>query len=53
MVPSIFMAKFRLAGRKPKASAKPAAAVPCVVLILAGLALVMLFLWFVLKNSVQ
>ena len=47
------MPKFKLAGRKAKRSAKPAGAVPCVVMILAALALVMLFLYFVMKYSSQ
>ena len=45
------MGKFKLAGRKAKPTAKPAAGVPCVILLLVGLALFMLFLYFVMKYS--
>ncbi len=47
------MAKFKPAGKKAKQSAKPAAAVPCVILLIVGFALVMLFLYFVMKYSGQ
>src|SRR5579871_961511 len=47
-----FMAKFKPArGKKGRAGAPPAAALPCVILILVGMALVMLFLYFVLRSS--
>jgi hypothetical protein len=46
------MGKFKPAkGKKGRASARPAAALPCVVLVLAGMVLVMLFLYFVMKNA--
>ena len=47
------MAKFRPVGRKGKQAAKPVGAVPCVILLIAALALVMLFLYFVMKYSAQ
>jgi hypothetical protein len=47
------MAKYKLAGKKAKHTAKPAAAVPCVILLIGGFALIMLFLYFVMKNSGQ
>jgi hypothetical protein len=47
------MAKFKLAGKKAKTAAKPAAAVPCVILLGVGFVLVMLFLYFVMKYSGQ
>jgi hypothetical protein len=45
------MAKFKPVRKKPK---PPAAAggLPCVILVIAGMALFMLFLYFVMKNSV-
>jgi hypothetical protein len=45
------MAKFKLAKGKGRATARPAAALPCVVLILAGMVLLGLFLYYVLKNA--
>jgi hypothetical protein len=46
------MAKFKPARGKRKASSgAPAAALPCVILILVGMVLVMLFLYFVLRSS--
>ena len=45
------MAKFRLAGRRAKKTGAPQAALPCVVLIFVGLAMLGLFMYFVLKSS--
>jgi hypothetical protein len=45
------MAKFRPAGRRAKKTSVPQAGLPCVILVLAGLALLMLFMYFVLKSS--
>ena len=45
------MAKFKPAqGRKAKRAGPPAGAVSCVVLVIGGMLLVMLFLYFVGKN---
>jgi hypothetical protein len=46
------MAKFKpVRGKKGRADARPAAALPCVVLVIIGMALVMLFLYFVMRNA--
>jgi hypothetical protein len=45
------MAKFKPVRAKPKRTAPPAGAVSCVVLILAAMVLVMLFMYFVLRNA--
>lgn len=46
------MAKFKAArGRKKVGSERPPAAVSCVVLILVGMVLVMLFLYEVVKHA--
>jgi hypothetical protein len=45
------MAKFKLAKGKAHATPRPAAALPCVVLILAGMVLLGLFLYWALKNN--
>jgi hypothetical protein len=46
------MAKFKAARGKAKSTrARPPGAVPCVVIIFVGMALVMLFLYYVLKNA--
>lgn len=46
------MAKFKPArGKRKAATGAPAAALPCVILIFAGMVLVMLFLYFVMKNA--
>jgi hypothetical protein len=44
------MAKFKPVRRKSK-TATPAAGLPCVILLLGGLALVMVFLYYVMKYS--
>jgi hypothetical protein len=45
------MAKFKPARGKRKAAGSPPAALPCVILILVGMALIMVFLYFVMKNA--
>ena len=45
------MAKFKPARGKPKRTAPPPGAISCVILILAGMVLVMLFMYFVLRNA--
>ena len=45
------MAKFRpVRGKKPRVTA-PQGALPCVVLVIIGMTLVMLFLYFVMRNA--
>jgi len=46
------MAKFKPArGKKSKAVGPPQGAVSCVVLVIVGMLLVMVFLYFVMKNA--
>jgi hypothetical protein len=45
------MAKFKPARGKRKTSTRPQGAVPCVILLISGIVLVMLFMYFVLKSS--
>jgi hypothetical protein len=46
------MAKFRPAkGKKTRAAGPPQGAVSCVVLVVAGMLLLMLFMYFVMKNA--
>ena len=46
------MAKFKpVRGKKAKAVGPPQGAVTCVVLVIAGMLLVMFFLYFVMKNA--
>ena len=45
------MAKFKPARGKPKRTAPPPGAVSCVILILAGMVLVMLFMYFVMRKA--
>ena len=45
------MAKFKPAKGKAKRTAPPPGAVSCVVLVLAGMILVMLFMYFVMRNA--
>jgi hypothetical protein len=45
------MAKFKLAGRRAKKTGAPPAGLPCVILVIVGIALLMLFMYFVLKSS--
>jgi hypothetical protein len=52
VLPSAFMAKFKAArGRRSSTPARPPAAVSCVVLILVGMVLVMLFMYEVMKHA--
>jgi hypothetical protein len=52
VLPSLFMAKFKAArGRSKAAPGRPPAAVSCVVLVLVGMALVMIFLYEVIKHA--
>jgi len=45
------MAKFKpVRGRKGKAKGPPQGAVSCVVLVVLGMLLVMLFMYFVMRN---
>ena len=46
-----FMAKFKPVRAKPKRTAPPPGAVSCVILVLAGMLLVMLFMYFVMRNA--
>ena len=46
------MAKFKPArGKKQKAAGPPQGALSCVVLVIAGMLLVMLFMYFVMRSS--
>jgi hypothetical protein len=46
------MAKFKAArGRKSSTTARPPAAISCVVLVLVGMVLVMIFLYEVMKHA--
>ena len=46
------MAKFKPArGKKAEGRGPPQGAVSCVVLVIAGMLLVMLFMYFVMKNA--
>ncbi|MGA2144925.1 MAG: hypothetical protein ABSH49_08180 [Bryobacteraceae bacterium] len=45
------MAKFKPARGKKKASPAPPGGLPCVILVIAGIALVMLFLYYVLSHA--
>lgn len=46
------MAKFKPArGKGKRSSAPPAGALSCVILVLVGMVLVMLFLYFVMRNA--
>jgi hypothetical protein len=45
------MAKFKPARGRKSSKPRPAGALPCVIIIFAGMILVMLFLYFVLKNA--
>jgi uncharacterized integral membrane protein len=46
------MGKFRPArGRRSSAARPPQGAMACVVLVIAGMLLVMLFLYFVMRNA--
>ncbi len=45
------MAKFKPVKAKSKSSAAPRGGIPCVILLFSGIALVLFFLYFVLKYS--
>jgi hypothetical protein len=45
------MPKFKPARRGPKKSAVPQAGLPCVILVILGMVMVMLFMYFVMKSS--
>jgi hypothetical protein len=45
------MAKFRPAKGKAKGARAPQGAIPCVILVISGMALVMLFMYFVMRGS--
>jgi hypothetical protein len=45
------MSKYKPVRKKAKAPAGPAAGMPCIVLVIAGFVLVMLFMYFVMKYS--
>jgi len=45
------MAKYKPAKAKSKTSAPPRGGLPCVILLFSGLALVLLFLYFVMKYA--
>jgi hypothetical protein len=46
------MAKFKPArGKKTKSAGPPQGALSCVVLVIAGMLLVMLFMYFVMRSS--
>lgn len=45
------MGKFKPSRGKKGKSARPPAALPCVILVLLGMVLVMLFLYFVMRNA--
>jgi hypothetical protein len=45
------MAKFKLAGRRPKKTGAPPAGLPCVILVIAGLALLGFFMLWVMKSN--
>jgi hypothetical protein len=51
VIPSLFMAKFKAARGKKKAGARPPAALSCVVIILGGIVLLMIFLYEVMKHA--
>ena len=45
------MAKFRPSKGKKTKTAVPQAGLPCVILLILGMLLVMLFLYFVMRNA--
>ena len=51
MILSLLMAKFKAARGRKKVDARPPQAISCVVLILAGMVLVMVFLFEVMKHA--
>jgi hypothetical protein len=51
MLPSLLMAKFKAARGKKKEASRPPAAMSCVILVLVGMVLVMVFLYEVMKHA--
>lgn len=47
------MAKFKPANRKNKSAAAPKGGLPCVILVIGGMVLVMIFLYFVMTGSTK
>lgn len=45
------MGKFKPARGKPKASKTPPGGLPCVILLISGVILVMVFLYLVMRNA--
>jgi hypothetical protein len=45
------MAKFKPVRAKAKRSRTPQGGIPCVIMVIAGMLLVMLFLYFVMRTS--
>jgi hypothetical protein len=45
------MGKFKPARGKAKTAAMPQGGLPCVILVIIGMLLVMLFLYFVMRNA--
>jgi len=46
------MGKFKPSkGKKPKSSAVPPAGLPCVIILIIGMFLIMLFLYFAMRNA--
>ena len=51
MLPSRWMAKFKPAKPKSKGRVPPQGGLPCVILMISGFVLILLFLYFVMKNA--
>jgi hypothetical protein len=51
VIPSLVMAKFKAARGRKKTGERPPQAISCVVLILVGMVLVMVFLFEVMKHA--
>ena len=51
VIPSLLMAKFKAAKGKKKDAPRPPAAISCVVLILVGMVLIMVFMYEVMKHA--
>jgi len=45
------MAKFKPVGAKKKAAPVPPGGLPCVILVIVGIALIMLFLYYALSHA--
>jgi hypothetical protein len=45
------VAKLKLAGKKKKAAARPGGAIPCIALIVLGIALISLLFYYMLKSA--